>query len=573
MPTISPSLIPLKSIGNLFSSLSGGDSTLNIRWLSPTDPVFYEALNRPIADIAVRQLVIAKSVDAIQAQVGRQSVFPFIVQPIVGFNTTQFVEIPMGMIWDMQVSVPAKWRYLRLAEIQRVRGTNDISAQEYTGTYRFVFSGVTEIDSTEVYIFYADYQLDSNLYFQPVQIEIVDANVAGNNQYIPAAESQTVSGWITFKTLSQNDDFNQTFYQNLSPPLVLTTNTQGYYLDPAVYPLKDTPAGSTSVTDDFSLAIESHGTGFITESAWTSIPSIGSDFQAWIESTNYPFATTATLIDTSNISIPIGIFKEFNILIPAGDGPMANQNLVKDDGFYQVFIDTIEYINSTGTIRFHFSTNGASGYRRVSYMDLLAAYKTTDSKNTVIPIIPTDTSNSSTDEIGRGHVVLSDLWTGANSDISDFYTNVQLNGGLIFNRNNTRIGSFGISRSSRYGPNKGQSEALAGSTSTKTSPINPSATNRYVTEQDQGLGNTVDFSVLPDIPGHIAFDSVGYAGSLNHRVVKLVVDSTAIPNDPAFYATYILPRLTRLFGRAPQFGDGWYNGVRFMWHNGDSWQG
>ena len=71
----------------------------------------------------------------------------------------------------------------------------------------------------------------------------------------------------------------------------------------------------------------------------------------------------------------------------------------------------------------------------------------------------------------------------------------------------------------------------------------------------------------------LAFDSVGYAGSLNHRVVKLVVDSTAIPNDPAFYATYILPRLTRLFGRAPQFGDGWYNGVRFMWHNGDSWQG
>ena len=169
---------------------------------------------------------------------------------------------------------------------------------------------------------------------------------------------------------------------------------------------------------------------------------------------------------------------------------------------------------------------------------------------------------------------MSDLWTGANININEFYNNVDLNNELVFNRNNTRIGSFGVSRTSKFTLNLGQSQALAGTTSLNTSPISPSSSNKYVTELDQGLGNAVDFTAFTDIPGHVAFDSVGYTGALNHRVVKLVVDSTAVPNDPAFYSTYILPRLRKLLGnRDPQFGDGWYNGVRFMWHNGDSWQG
>ena len=127
---------------------------------------------------------------------------------------------------------------------------------------------------------------------------------------------------------------------------------------------------------------------------------------------------------------------------------------------------------------------------------------------------------------------------------------------------------------SKYSSNKGQYDALSGTTSTFTTPILPSSANRYVTELDQGLGNAVNFSNNSSVLGHIAIEPIGYSGALNHRIVKLVVDSTLVPNDPLYYQTYILPRLTLLFGnRPPQFGDGWYNGVRFMWYNGDSWQG
>ena len=38
MPTINPSLVPTIAPGNLFQALTT-DSTLNVRWITPTDPV------------------------------------------------------------------------------------------------------------------------------------------------------------------------------------------------------------------------------------------------------------------------------------------------------------------------------------------------------------------------------------------------------------------------------------------------------------------------------------------------------------------------------------------------------
>ena len=114
MPTITPSMVPTKAPGTLFSSLTGGDNTLNIRWLTAVDPAFYETLNRPLDDLTLRQLVIAKAVDTLQLAIGKEKLFPFLVQPVVGSGTT-IEGIPPKWIWDMHASMPKKWENFRLA--------------------------------------------------------------------------------------------------------------------------------------------------------------------------------------------------------------------------------------------------------------------------------------------------------------------------------------------------------------------------------------------------------------------------------------------------------------------------
>ena len=114
---------------------------------------------------------------------------------------------------------------------------------------------------------------------------------------------------------------------------------------------------------------------------------------------------------------------------------------------------------------------------------------------------------------------------------------------------------------------------MNGSTSRRTTPISPSYDNRFVCEQDQGLGNQVDLEAVPGVVPNAAIDRYGFSGSLTHKIIKLVVDADQLGNDSTFYDTQLLPRLRALLGRDPQFGDFWYNGTRLMFNNGDSWQG
>ena len=100
--------MPTKSPGTLFSSLTGGDQTLNIRWLTATAPAFYEVLNRPLADLAVRQLVMAKAIDTITLTQGHTNLYPYVIQPLVSSGTTE-VDVPIRWIWDMHASLPKKW--------------------------------------------------------------------------------------------------------------------------------------------------------------------------------------------------------------------------------------------------------------------------------------------------------------------------------------------------------------------------------------------------------------------------------------------------------------------------------
>jgi hypothetical protein len=120
----------------------------------------------------------------------------------------------------------------------------------------------------------------------------------------------------------------------------------------------------------------------------------------------------------------------------------------------------------------------------------------------------------------------------------------------------------------------GMNHAMYGSTGVGrwTTPVTPSENNRFVCERDQGLGNTVDLEAQVGISPQSSIQRYGYSGSLCHKIVKMVLLADEIPADPNFYENQILPRLTVLLGRAPVFGDQWYNGTRLIFWNGDTWQ-
>jgi hypothetical protein len=134
---------------------------------------------------------------------------------------------------------------------------------------------------------------------------------------------------------------------------------------------------------------------------------------------------------------------------------------------------------------------------------------------------------------------------------------------------------------SKYSPTIGQSEAMRGSTGSgltglhkyRINALNPSDSNRYVTEADQGLGLQIDLESIQGITPISAIERFGHTGSLNHRACRLIVNTTELGNDPNIYTNQIEPRLKILLGRDPVFGDFWYNGTRLFFYNGDTWVG
>ena len=585
MPNVTPSLVPTKAPGTIFSSFTGGDTTLNIRWLTAADPAFYEAINRPLTDLLIRQLILAKAVDSLELSLGKENLFPFLVQPIVGSGTTE-EELPTKWIWDLHASMPKKWENLRLAKIKRVSGANSVTAG-YSGYLRLIFTANVLNSAVEVSIFYVDYQIDSDLTYQPLRLGVVDS--IEESTPIAPGEIETVAGFLNFRTLDTTDQSVQDFLDLVAPPADTTdSNSDGYFDNPAVYEIVDTIPGGPAVTDDFATSALSHGTGLTTDSAWNAIPQLDSDIQSWIVSFNYPFDSLATRKSVDNIVIPAGIFREFDITAPAGDNPTGETS----GTFYPVWITRIERIGTASSqLRFFFGTynvtdaavGGTPSTATVEFasLDLLSSY--TDGE--VVEILPIDnlqliTGTESTEfeqHFGRGHVVLSSLWDGTTSEIDDFFdafdTIVDSPADSEFSTSSTRVSSFGISRVPKYVPTVGQSRAMIGSTARLTSPVYPGDDNRFVVEQDQGLGNQVDLEAVSGIASNTAIDRYGYTGALTHRVIKLVVDADALGDVSTTYNDEILPRLRVLLGRDPKFGDFLYNGTRLMFFNGDSWQG
>jgi len=580
MPTIDPALIPTISPGSLFERLTT-DTTLNIRFLVADDPAFYEALNRPHVDLAVRQLIIAKTLDAVNLRLGHQALFPFLIPAMVASGTTLF-DLPASWMWDMHVSLPKKWETIRLAKIKRVSGVNGTTGPDFTGVLRLVFTGQETGSATEVAIFQADYTIDSDLTYQLYPIDIPSATE--ESVVLNPGESETVAGFIYFRTLDNTDTDVQAFLTAMAPPIAGTdADSDGEFDTPAEYEIVDTPAGGSAIGDDYSLSAVSHGTGLLVASATNPIPALDSDAATWLAAFNYPFGEDATRASTSpsGITIPPALFKEFSIIAPSSDEPTGDVS----GTFNPVWVNRIVRDDaSSDTLTFHFATYNLTSSPSTVPIEFATLTLERDwATGRVVSIVPandlqTTTTASEADflqEFGRGHVVLSNLWDGTTTTVDDFFDAfiaiLDEPPDATFVKEATRLSSFAISRVPRYTPTAGQAAALLGS---RAGTSDPDSDNRYVVEADQGDGDEIDFSTSTDLAEdkreNPDIERLGYTGALAHRIVRLIVDSSGTSHD---YTTDILPRLQILLGRDPDFGDYWWDGTRLKFFNGDAWIG
>lgn len=579
MPTINPDQVPTIAPGTLFSRLTS-DSSLSIRWVEATDPVYFEVQNRPSADIALRQLILAKTLDTINLRLGHQALFPFLVQPQVT-NGTLTDDVPLNWIWDMHPSMPMKWEMLRLAKIKRISGTNPTGtdATAYTGRLRLVFTANEVGATTEVSIFQVDYDIVSDLTYQIAPISIPTSTE--ESVPLPVGETSTVGGWVTFKTLDLTSSTVQDFLDLLAPPTGQTEGSDGTYPSPSVYQIEDSSGGGPTNPDDFDQIIISHGTGVLTLSAWNPIPALDSDINTWIDAFNYPFDVSATLQSASHPSIvvPTGLFREFNIVAPASDEPTGGSSV----GYYPVYLSAIERLDDDAdSLKFYFSTYAldTESITPVTFatLELSRSYD----EGTLVPIIPYNhlwttyaTDDSFHQGFGKGFVVLSSMWGVTGGGIDTFFnlfeSIIDVPPVASFSSTEGRVSSFGISRVPDNSPTDGQAAALLGTTFPTTMP---STTNKYIVQADQGKGTEVKWSSCTDLPVdkrvNPDIEDVAYKGSRAHHLVWLIVDSS---KDNHNYNDDILPRLKILLGRSPIFGDEWYTGSRFLKYNGSSWVG
>ena len=574
MTTINPALVPTIQPGTIFDRFTT-DTTLNVRWITALDPVLGEVYNRPIADVALRQLILAKALDAINLRLSFLSEFPFLIVPRVVAGSTK-MELPSSWIWDMHTSLPSKWELLRLAKIKRVSGVNGGGSHpNYTGKLRLVFTATTASTTAETALFEADYVIDSTLTYQISEIRAVLE--ADESNAIDPSEAETLAGYVIFRTLDVNDTTAQAFFDLMAPPgngsgTDSGTTTSGEYDNPTVYEMEDSTAGGS---DDYAFSAISHGTGLLVASAYNRIPALDSDPEVWLNAFNYPFDVDATRTAASPVAvtIPKALFNEFQMTAPAGDNPTGDAT----GTHYPVWINRIERLNDASTkLKMVFSTYNVGDTPSTEPVEFASLTLESDwTSGRVVAIEPmNDLFQKGTPDwqqhFGRGHVVLSSKWTGTNTEISDFFAAfagvIDAPPNVLFNMSATRISSFGLSRVPKWTPTIGQAGALLGSTARRDVPINPSTDNRYVTEQDTGLGDQIDFSTCTALPEekreHPSIARYGYTGGLVHRMVFLTIDAA---NDDYDYDEDIKPRLECLFGGPIQPGYAWFDGTRMKW--------
>lgn len=586
MPVIYPNLIPSIQAGHLFSKLVS-DQSLSIRWITSNDPVMFEVANRPIADIAVRQLIIAKAIDQINLRLGHQSFFPFITQPKVICGSYQ-VELPISWIWDMNVTIPEKWQQLRLARIKRISGSNFVDGTgtdtepTYDGILRLFFTASVATEETS--LFYVDYDIASPLSYQMINIKVV---IDEDINPVPETDRNTIAGQVTFRTLDLNEAETRVFLDNLPPPLDTSdSNHDGIYDNPTTYEIANNEIGV------YGQAYITHGSGMLIDSAWNKLPDLGASVDAWIKAFNYPFKTTAdrtshTVVGGEPIIIPSGLFVEFNIVAPTSDGNIMDYNS------HPVWINRIKLGTQTSSdpnyLTFYFATHDINDdVLSISPVEFgCLVVNRTATANTIIKIesinnlyLMTGANNQLfNQQFGSGYVVLSSKW--GTPEVINFFDKFPLIIGsnqADFTKSSTIISPFAISRVPKYIPTKGQHGALMGSTSRREQPIYPSNNNMFVTEEDQGIGNRIDLHAKINpltgqpITPNVDIEQYGYEGSLLAKKVTLIVNAAGTSHS---YVTDVLPRLRCLFGRDFVHGDVWFDGTRWkIWDSiSEAWIG
>lgn len=573
MPTISPSLIPTVNPGSLFNLLTTNNS-LAVRWLTQIDPHYFDVYNRPMADIVVRQLIIAKSLDQVGLRLSHQGLFPFLINPTVDVGTSK-ISLPISWIWDCHPSLKDTYKSLRLARIIRLDGENNPTGSSggtggtYTGTFRLVFTGESASSTSEVGLFYADYKIDSTLSFQI--IKIVPCTTSEFNPAIPTTEYSTITGYLIFRTL--DPDTEGDFINSLPP----TIGSSG--IIPAIYEISDSVTGGTSVEGDYTYPSIVHGTGMLVASAYNLIPAIAVDYSSILNTIGYPWRIDVNLNSTESssssvVSIPVGLFSQFMMAAPVGD-----RNSSVDEEDFPVYCTRIRRLDAEANkIQMIFSTYstipGDTSKQLIEFASLTLTRNSVP--GTIVEITPFKNlrDNSSSDwqtfnqNFGSGHVMLSDSWS-TDSSINEFFdTFLQLINDPADRLFEAILGEFALHRSPMQVPTVGESAALVGSTARRETPIHPSDANRYVTESDIGIGDKIDFTAEGFAP-NTDIDQYGYTGSLLCRSVVLRVNSA---NDANFnYDTDILPRLKKLLGRDPVQSDEWFDGT--VWKKFDSLSG
>jgi hypothetical protein len=383
---------------------------------------------------------------------------------------------------------------------------------------------------------------------------------------VAAAEVATIGGSIIFKTADVTDTEVDAFLDLVTPGT------------PGMYEIADSVGGTGS--ESFQIASMEYGTGLITSGGYNAMTDLGSDPANWLEAFNYPFDITVTQMSSDDLTkvISKGMFSDFDICAPTSDQPTGDVT----GEFFPVWISKIEKIaDAPGTLVLYFSTYSiqqpgtAVEFATMTLLDTYVAGR-------IVEITPEDhlyTQQTGTDatwfqEFGRGHAQLSGSWGAAGGGFATFFTQFPSIAGLDtvfdFSLTHTRVSSFGLSRVPQYSPTAGQADALTGTSARLTTPAHPADANRYVTELDEGAGNSIDLDLAIG-SSNSAIAQFGNAATRSHKLIKLIIDTTE--EDDTLYVDEILPRLTILLGRAPIFGDQWYNGTRFLWHNGDSWVG
>lgn len=562
MPNINSSMIPLVTPGNVFPTIVS-DSSLAIRWLTSLDPHFFDVYNRPLADITVRQLIIAKSMDQLGLRLSAQTNFPFLNPATINVGTSS-ISMPVAWIWDMHVTLKDDWANLRLAVIQRLSGTNDVTDNDFTGTLRLVFTANRVGSSSEVGMFYVDYIIDSDLSWQIRDIK--PCTVSEFDNPLPSDQENAIAGYVVFRTLDLED--NSSFFNALAPSVGSTTDS----FEVTEYEVSNTSAGGPSVDNDFSFASMSHGSGLLVVSSYNLIPPVGTDTLSVLAALNFPWRQDTNLTSTDKLStVPSLLFSQFMMT-----APMGNRGSTLEENF-PVYLSRIRRLDdSANKLQFVFSTNNtiidSTSDEQIEFASLVidrGNFGITSGPGTLIEITPLlnlKNNQSASSELfkqnfGSGYVILSSEWA-TNTAIQDFFDSFK---SIVDDPSeryfNAIVSDFALHRSPFNIPTIGQAQALKGSTSRRDQPIYPSDDNLYITESDQGLGEKVDFREVDDIDDNDSISPEAYRGSKLSQSFVLVVDTSNKANFD--YDNDILPRIMYLLGRSPIQGDEWFDGTTF----------